>query len=72
MTTYDPRTFDMKNHVDVSVFLNDSSVCEGYAKASAGKEMTVDGIIGDYNFDGKTDARDAAAVLTKYSVESVE
>ena len=33
MTTYDPRTFDMKNHVDVSVFLNDSSVCEGYAKA---------------------------------------
>ena len=34
MTRYDHgNTEDPKNHVDVSVFLNDSTVCEGYARA---------------------------------------
>ena len=34
MTRYDHgNTDDPKNHVDVSVFLNDSTVCEGYARA---------------------------------------
>ena len=34
MTAYDHgNTEDPKNHVDVSVFLNDSTVCEGYARA---------------------------------------
>ena len=34
MTAYDHgNKEDPKNHVDVSVFLNDSTVCEGYARA---------------------------------------
>lgn len=34
MTTYDHDDADaQKNHTDVSIFLNDSTVCEGYAKA---------------------------------------
>ena len=34
MVDYDTNdTSDIKNHTDVSIFLNDTSVCEGYARA---------------------------------------
>ena len=34
--------------------------------------MTVDTVLADVNFNGRVDAADASAVITKYAAESVK